>query len=201
MQLIFVEILQYVSSRGHDPYNGMFYWAPDEGFENRVIIPFFYQRQIVGYTARKINDGKPKYLSDQHPHVVFNIDSQFDNQKYVLVCEGPFDAMAVDGVALLTNGIADQQARVLNSLGSEIIIIPDQDKAGLSLIDKAIHYNFSVAFPNWEENVKDVAEAVLRYGKLFVIVDAIKTAQKGEIKIKMAKKNLEKRIFSNEKNN
>jgi hypothetical protein len=35
---------------------------------------------------------------------------------------------------------------------------------------------------------------VLKYGKLFVIVDAIKTAQRGEIKISVARNNLETRL-------
>jgi len=197
LQGCLVEAIQYINDRGHNPYNGKFYWTPTEGFESRIVIPFYYQRQIVGYTARKFTDGRPKYLSDQHPHFVFNVDEQKEDQRYILVCEGPFDALAVDGVALLTNGIADQQARVLNGLNSEIIVIPDQDRAGLDLIEKAIHYNFSVAFPNWEDDVKDVAEAVQRYGKLFVVVDAIKSAQHGEIKIKMAKKQLESKLNRN----
>jgi len=201
LQSSLVEAIQYINDRGHDPYSGQFYWTPVEGFESRVILPFLYQKQVVGYTARKFTDGRPKYLSDQHPHFVFNVDEQKEDQRYILVCEGPFDALAVDGVALLTNGMADQQARILNGLNSEIIIIPDQDRAGLELIDKAIHYNFSVAFPNWEDDVKDVAEAVQRYGKLFVVVDAVKSAQQGEIKIKMARKQLEKKINNHENDN
>jgi hypothetical protein len=35
---------------------------------------------------------------------------------------------------------------------------------------------------------------VQRYGKLFVIVDAIKTAQHGEIKLTMARKQLEAKL-------
>jgi hypothetical protein len=193
-------IISYVVSRGHDPFDGNFYWSPAPGYDDRVIVPFRWGGSIVGNTARKINNGKPKYLSDQHPHFIFNVDAQKEEQKYVLVCEGPFDALSVDGTALLTNGIADQQARILNGLGSEIVVIPDQDRAGLALIDQAIHYNFSVAFPNWEDDVKDVAEAVQRYGKLFVVVDAIMSRQQGEIKISMAKRNLEKRIENREKN-
>ena len=72
------------------------------------------------------------------------------------------------------------------------------------LIKHAIEQGWSVAFPNWEPDVKDVADAVQRYGKLFVIVDAIKTAQSGEIKITVAKNNLEnklKRIEEDEKDN
>lgn len=200
LQVNLLDCIRYANDRGQDPYNGMFLWSPSEGYTSRVIIPFFYQRKVVGYTARKIDNGKPKYLSEQHPHFVFNVDQQEEDQKYIFACEGPFDALAINGVALLTNGIGDQQARILDQLGSEIIVIPDQDKAGLALIDRAVHYNFSVAFPTWENDVKDVAEAVQRYGKLFVVVDAIKTAEKGEIKIKMAKKKLEKRIKADEEN-
>ena len=58
-----------------------------------------------------------------------------------------------------------------------------------------------MAFPNWDHDVKDCADAVQKYGKLFVTVDAIKTAQRGEIKLKMAKKKLEQRIKIHEENN
>lgn len=191
----FIEILRYLMSRGYDnPFEHDFYWSPTPGYENRVIIPFRWQGRIVGNTARRITDGKPKYISDQHPHFVFNFDNQEDQQKYILVCEGPFDALSIDGVGLLTNDIADQQARIINSLGAEVIVIPDQDEAGLMLIDKAIHYNWAVAFPNWEDDVKDVADAVNRYGKLFVMVDAIKTAQKGEIKIAIQRNKLKQKL-------
>ncbi len=191
----FIEVLRYLMNRGYDnPFDYDFYWSPTPGYIDRVIVPFRWQGQIVGNTARKITDGKPKYLSDQHPHFVFNFDQQKEDQKYIFVCEGPFDALSINGVALLTNDIADQQARIINSLGAEVIVIPDQDEAGLELIKKAIHYNWSVAFPNWNNDVKDVADAVQKYGKLFVIVDAIKTAQKGEIKITMFKKHLEQKL-------
>jgi len=187
-------VVDYVASRGFDPLSDDFYWSPALGYADRVIMPFRWGGRIVGNTARKITEGKPKYLSDQHPHFVFNFDRQRDAQKYILVCEGPFDALSIGGVALLTNDVADQQARIINSLDAEIIVVPDQDSAGLQLIDRAVHYNWSVAFPNWDDDVKDVADAVNKYGRLFVIVDAIKTAQKGEIKIKMYKKQLEQRL-------
>ena len=191
----YANALRYLISRGYNnPFDYDFYWSPAPGYIDRVIIPFYYQNRIVGNTARKVVDGRPKYLSDQHPHFVFNTDAQKENQKYIFVVEGPFDALSIGGVGLLTNDIADQQARIVNGLGSEVIVIPDQDEAGLNLIKKAMHYNWSVAFPNWDDDVKDVADAVLRYGKLFVIVDAIKTAVSGEIKLTMALKKLEKKL-------
>lgn len=187
-------VIDYVIGRGFDPMSNNFYWSPAPGYDNRVIIPFTYEGKIVGNTARKVVDGRPKYLSDQHPHFIFNVDSQKEEQKYVFVTEGPFDALAMGGVALLTNDIAEQQERIINSLGSEVIVIPDQDEAGLMLIKRAMECNWAVAFPNWDSDVKDCADAVQRYGRLFVTVDAIKTAQKGEIKLTMALKQLEQRL-------
>lgn len=184
-------IVQYVYDRGYDPTSSHFYWTPLPGFGDRVIIPFVYQGRIVGYTARRITQGRPKYISDQHPFFVFNLDNQQANQKYTLITEGPFDAMAINGVALLTNGIGEQQARLIAELGTKPILIPDQDLAGLAAIDQAAELGWGVAFPNWDEDIKDSADAVLRYGKLFVVVDAINTAQWGTIKIELAKKKLE----------
>ena len=183
-------VIAYVVSRGYDPFDGNFYWSPAPGYESRVIIPFKWEGRIVGNTARKVTDGRPKYLSDQHPHFVFNFDQQKENQKYIFVCEGPFDALAVGGVALLTNEIAEQQARIINSLGIEVIVIPDQDRAGLVLFDRAAELGWSVAMPNWDPDVKDTADAVLRYGQLFVIVDAIKTATANPAKIEIEKRKM-----------
>jgi hypothetical protein len=194
VSILLEPVISYVVNRGYDPFNGDFYWSPSPGYENRVILPFRWEGRIVGNTARKVVQGNLKYLSDQHPHFVFNFDRQTEEQMYILVCEGPFDALAIGGVALLTNEIADQQSRIINSLGAEVIVIPDQDKAGLVLFDRAAELNWSVAMPNWDDDVKDVADAVSRYGKLFVLVDAIKTAQKGEIKITMAKKQQEHKL-------
>jgi hypothetical protein len=196
-------VIDYIYSRGMDPMTDTFYWSPASGYSDRVIVPFTWQGRNVGNTARKIREGRPKYLSDQHPHFVFNFDHQAENQKYILVAEGPFDALSVNGVALLTNEIADQQARIINSLGAEVIVIPDQDQAGLVLFDRAAELDWSIAMPNWEDDVKDVADAVQRYGKLFVIVDAIMSAQKGAIKINMAKKKQEQKLerLEYEKNN
>jgi hypothetical protein len=187
-------VIDYVYSRGFDALSKNFFWSPAPGYIDRVLLPYYYEGKIVGNTARKITNGKPKYLSDQHPFFVYNIDAQDPLSKYVFVVEGQFDALAVGGVALLTNEISQQQAHIINSLGKEIIVIPDQDKAGLMLIKQAIDYDWTVAFPTWDTDVKDVAEAVQRYGKLFVIVDAIKTAQQGEIKISVARNNLETRL-------
>jgi len=187
----FIDVLRYLMTRGYEnPFDYDFYWSPAPGYENRIIIPFRWQGRIVGNTARRITDGKPKYLSDQHPYFVFNVDKQKEEYRYVFVCEGPFDALAIGGVALLTNEVSDQQARIINSIGKQVIVIPDQDRAGSILITQAAELGWSVAFPNWDDDVKDCAEAVLRYGKLFTIVDAIETSTSNLAKIEIEKRKL-----------
>jgi len=191
-------VVEYIVNRGFNPTDEHFYWTPLEGLHDRVILPFRFQNRVTGYTARKVSPGKPKYLSEQHPHFVFNADRQNTNQRFVFVCEGPFDALATGGVALLTNSIHEQQAKIINQLGKEVIVIPDQDRAGTAIIKHAVDFDWAVAFPNWCANINDANDAVNEYGELFVLVDAIQTAQRGSIKCEIAKKNMLKRIKESE---
>lgn len=193
-------VVDYVFSRGFDPLSKNFYWSPASGYSDRVILPYYYQGRIVGSTARKITNGKPKYISDQHPHFVYNVDQQNEHRRYLLVTEGQFDALSIDGVGLLTNDISEQQSRIINSMGKDVIVVPDQDSAGLNIIDRAVELGWSVAFPNWDSDIKDCADAVQKYGKLFVVVDIIKTAEKNPIKIEMSKRALMQKIKNGERN-
>lgn len=187
-----IECIQYIIGRGFDPTDGNFYWSDE--MPSRVILPFFYGGRIVGWTGRKVGKGQPKYLNEKPANFVFNLDKQSQNQRYIIVCEGPFDALAIGGAGLLTNAISSKQARLLESYGTEIIVVPDQDEAGLELIDQAIEYNWSVAFPNWDDDVNDCADAVSKYGKLFTLVDIIKTSVSGIIKLKVARNNFENKL-------
>ena len=194
LEEMFAKVVAYVYDRGFEPTSENFYWSPEDGFQDRVIVPFYYKGKIVGNTARKVRSGRPKYLSDHHTQFVYNVDAQQEDQKYIFVTEGPFDALSIGGVALLTNNISEQQYRIIQGLGHEVIVIPDQDEAGMNLINKAIEYGWSVAFPNWDNSVKDVADAVNTHGKLFVLVDAIKSAQAGSIKLNIAKQKFKNKL-------
>lgn len=187
-------VVEYLVSRGFDPLSNHFSWSPEAGYRDRVIIPFLYNGNVVGSTARRVKNLPPKYLSNQPKNFVFNLDNQNNHRKYIFVVEGPFDAIAVDGVAVLTNEIAESQARLINSMNREVIVIPDQDNPGITIIDQAKDLGWSVAFPNWEAGIKDCADAVRHYGRLFVTIDAILTAQKGSIKIEMAKRVMQKKL-------
>ena len=167
------------------------HWSPATGDKDRVIIPFYQDGKIVGYTGRKIKDGKPKYLTDSQSGYVFNIDAQRNDRAYVIVVEGQFDAIAIDGVAIMTNEPNDTQIARINSLGREVIVVPDRDKPGAKLLGAAIKNNWSMSLPPWGDHIKDVADAVKEYGRLYVLSAILHYREHGEIKIHLHKKRLE----------
>lgn len=188
----FISVVEYVLSRGMglDWYNWM--WADEPGWRDRVIIPFYHQGRVVGYTGRKITEGKPKYLTDAQPGYVFNIDSQHEDRQYVIVMEGQFDAIAIGGCAISHNEPNEAQIMRLNALGREVIVVPDRDKPGAKMLKSVLENGWSMSLPEWEEDIKDVADAVKRYGRLYTLLKIINSRTSNKIKIELEKKKLEK---------
>jgi DNA primase len=79
----------------------------------------------------------------------------------------------------------------LNSLGREVIVVPDRDKAGAKMLKAAIDSSWSVSLPPWGDDVKDVADAVKKYGRMYVLAAILQYRVHGEIKINLLKKKLE----------
>ena len=186
-------VLEYLYSRGLDIDSYDWFWTPEEGFQNRLIIPFYYQQRIVGYTARLIRNGKPKYISEQSPGYVFNIDKQHWNRKFAVLCEGPLDAIGVDGMAILGSEISPQQHLLISRLNKEIIVVPDRDHEGPRVVKQAIEYGWSVSFPDWESDIKDVADAVKRYGRLYTLYSIYQAKETNNVKIELISRNWFKR--------
>ena len=183
-----IPVVEYLYSRGLSLDDCDFYWSSEPGFQDRMIIPLTVDRKHMGYIARKIGNGNPKYITEHPPHIVFGLDKQPWDRKFVLVFEGSIDALLLDGVAVLTNEVSPEQAQQINNLGREVVVVPDRDKPGETMIKHAIDYGWSVAFPNWTEDVKDAADAVLRYGKLATMVSILKNVENTALKIKLRMK-------------
>jgi hypothetical protein len=185
--------IEYVHRRAIDITQYKFYWTPEEAYNlhRRIVIPYYYQGKIAGYTARSIVDGiKPKYWSSHPADFVFNLDMQKPDSKFVIVCEGPFDAMSVDGVSVSGAEISDTQVDQIDRLQREVIIVPDTDRAGRKLVDRAIEAGWTVSFPVWQETCKDINEAVVKYGKLFVLKSILEARETSRLKIELKKKKL-----------
>lgn len=188
----FDSVVDYIVSRGFDPLAD-FYWTPLMGYAERVIVPFRYEGRTVGNTARKIVDGKPKYISDQTPGYVFNLDQQLpvswnDDQRYVIVVEGPMDALSVNGVAILGADIMDKQAMLINRLGMIPVLLPDRDLDGLRTIEQALNNKWKVSLPEWHPDIKDANDAVRKYGRLWTMKSIIEGIETNELKVKLRMK-------------
>ncbi len=188
-----VPALEYLLDRQIDPEVYKIYTSQtvDHNLNRRLIIPCTWKNEVIGYTARTWDPSvKPKYYSHYEPNFVFNTDRQQANWKFVVVCEGPFDAMSVDGVAILGNECSEVQADIIDSLGREVIVVPDSDAPGVKLVEQAIEYGWSVSFPIWLETCKDINEAVCRYGKLFVLKSILASQETSKLKIELRKRKI-----------
>lgn len=182
-------ILEYMASRNLQVDDTTYYWSPSLGYRDRLIIPFYYENRIVGWTGRSVNpDKKPKYLSEQQPGYVFNLDEQRPQKVFAIVCEGPIDALYIDGVALLGSEAKDQQALLINRLNKDVIVVPDRDQAGSKLVEQAIDLGWGVSMPAWENDITDIGEAVQRYGRIFTLHSIASYAENSPLKIRLGAK-------------
>jgi|TARA_B110000459_G_scaffold196222_1_gene237935 hypothetical protein len=184
-----MSVLEYMSVRGLNLDDTDYYWSPSLGYRDRLIIPFYYEKRIVGWTARTVQaDKQPKYMSEQQPGFVYGLDEQGYNKVFCIVCEGPMDAIHIDGVALLGSEIKDQQAMLINKVDKQIIVVPDRDEAGSKLIDQAIELGWSVSLPEWSDDINDIGDAVAKYGRLYTLYSIVNNAESNELKIRLRSK-------------
>ena len=175
---------------------GMIHGEPDDKFTRRqgVIIPYTYDGRIVGHTRRYFDDRNPRYIHDLQPGYVFGTDLQQPDWQHVIVVEGVFDALSISGLAVLHAEINDAQARLIRSIGREVTVVPDQDEAGMKLVDRAIDLGWAVSIPEWPTDVKDVNDAVKRWGRLGTLITIMQARETSKIKIEMRRRQLAKRI-------
>lgn len=161
-------------------------WA--EG-QNHFLIPCYEFGEVVGYTLRSLNDyAKNKYIHYTPEGYVHNFDSLLKERKYNILCEGDLDALAVDGIGILSSEFTPERLkRILTyNNGQELIVCPDRDKAGAKLVKQILDEDlpFSVSFPNWSRGIKDVEEATRKYGRLYTIYTIINNREKDKQKIR-----------------
>jgi DNA primase len=105
-----------------------------------------------------------------------------------------FDALSINGLAVLHAEVNEAQVRLIRSLGREVVVVPDQDEAGMRLVDRAVELGWAVSIPDWPTGVKDVNDAVIRLGKLGCLLTIMQARETSKIKIEMKRKQLAKRL-------
>jgi len=186
----FLRVVNYALDRKiYDLDN--FYWSPvtSHNLNQRLIIPYYYKRKIVGFTARLCYDvpdkSIPKYFQQCPQDFVYNLDRQDAWQrKYLIVNEGVLDAWTTDGVGTLGE-LGQAKIDIINRLQKEVIVCPDRDLKGRDLVDSAIENNWSVSFPKWTMDIKDASKAAEKYGRLLTTHSIISSAVSGKEKIKL----------------
>lgn len=200
-----ISCMEYLfTHRGRTVAEGWdYHWAPSLSgildrrvkMANRIIIPFMNKDKVVGWTARYAGDpppGIPRYYnSDVQDGYLFNGDAiSIPHRRFVLIHEGPFDAISTDGVAALGSSLNHKQIKWLNSAEKEKIVVPDLQARNQDLIDIAVENGWSVSFPEWNEKIKDAADASKQYGKLYTIASIISARTKSLLKIGIKRKML-----------
>jgi len=194
-ELISAEHPEHVSYlRGRSAPTDYPFMKPVDSNRPGIIIPFTYNHTMVGHAVRFLDDRTPKYINDMQHGYVFGTDLQRDTWQYAIVVEGVFDALAINGLAVLHAEINDAQVRLIRSLGRDVIVVPDQDEAGMKLVDRAVELGWAVSMPEWPEGCKDVNDAVVQLGRVGTLLTILEHRETSRIKIELRKKQLAKRL-------
>jgi len=184
-----IAIVEYMAARNLNLDDTDYYWSPSLAYRDRLIIPFYYEKRIVGWTARTITaDKQPKYLMEVQPGFVYGLDEQGYNKVFAIVCEGQVDAIHIDGCALGGSEINDAQALLINKLNKDIIVVPDRDNAGSKLVEQAIELGWGVSLPDWNQECNDIGDAVDKYGRLYTLYSIANAAETSPLKIRLRAK-------------
>jgi hypothetical protein len=189
----FLQAANYVLERQHSANPNNLYWSPE--YEDYIIIPLLQNGNIVGYTARATIENIPKYNNISIPKdFLFNCDViEKTDRKYLIIVEGIFDALSIDAVSTMGARLNKFQIDWLNNSPLTKILVPDKDDTGKRQIDIAVENNWYVSLPSagvdrlWHRDIKDVDDAVKKYGKLWTVHSILKNRKNNKIDIESDK--------------
>lgn len=123
-------------------------------FKDRMMVPFIDTTgNVIGFTARIISQGEPKYLNTPETLLfnksrfifgLYNAKESIRRSGYVVIVEGNMDVISSHqaGVkeAVATSGTAmtEQHLKILSKLTTDIRLAYDGDVAGIKATERAI---------------------------------------------------------------
>lgn len=122
--------------------------------EERIVIPFYINRKLIGFQGRTFGDSKIKYitimLNEESPKV-YNYDN-IDNTKPVFILEGPFDSYFVENSIAMCG--ADVSLEKLN-IQNPIYIYDNEprNKEILHRMEKTIDNGLPIVI--WPKTIKE----------------------------------------------
>lgn len=164
-----------------------FFISSEKKYSNRVIIPFYRNGKVIYWQARSLDGSEPRYLNSSvhKTAVLYNYDelNRFSNLP-LFVTEGVFDAIPINGVAIMGSTLNEVKIELLKKIKRRIIFVIQRDKNGKQLALEALKNNWEISFP--PEGFNDVNKAVCETGILWTINMIMKQTMKNSIEAQMA---------------
>ena len=82
----------------------------------------------------------------------------------------------------------DSPIIIVDKLNKDIIVVPDRDKAGSKLVERAIELGWHVSLPTWPDGINDIGDAVDKYGRLYTLHSIASEATDSALKIRLKAK-------------
>ena len=102
--------------------------------ESRIVIPLFYNRNLIGFQGRCIGPNKVKYITvmlDDKAPKIYGFDT-IDKKLPVYVVEGPFDSSLLNNSVALCG--ADGDIRCLE--GSDLVFVYDNEPRNREIVNR-----------------------------------------------------------------
>lgn len=174
--------IEYLNSRKLSINDFPFYLSTHKDYENRLIIPYFRNGKLVFWQGRSFDEyeKKKRYLnpSVDKAGILFNYDRIFDfTDKPILITEGVFDAICVNGVALAGSDLSKFHIATFNRSKREKVFIIDKDKKGYSLGKKALDLGYNITW--LDGSVRDVNDSIISMGKMWTVQNLMSNITSG----------------------
>jgi DNA primase len=175
-------------SRKIDLKKYQFYFSLEQRFINRIIIPFYRNQKLIFWQARSIikND---KNRFDNAPvsreAVLFNFDQlKSYTTTPLFITEGVFDAMMLDGVALLSSTLNPAKEKLLSESKRRLVFVIDKDKNGGELAKRVLDRGWEIVFS--PDGTDDVNHSVQRFGLSWTIYEMMRSIRGNDAAAKLA---------------
>lgn len=181
-------IVNYLIERQVDLDRYPFYFSLDARMKDRVIIPFYRNGNLIYWQARSIDSSEKKRYDNaivSRDAIIFNFDQlQSYSPTPLLVCEGVFDAMMFDGVAVLGSKLSDAKLELLSKANRRLVFVIDKDKNGAQFAEAILKCGWEITFaPN---GAADINRSVQRFGRSYTARQLIKNIPQDDASARLA---------------
>lgn len=153
-----------------------FFLSLDKNYQNRIIIPFLRNDKIIYWQARALyDDMQPRYLNCSiHKTAVLYNYSELTRYSAlpIFVTEGVFDAIPINGVAIIGSELNNVKVELLKRSKRRVIFVIQRDKNGKQLAHAALENGFEISFP--PDGYNDVNKAAVETGLSWTLNNIMK---------------------------